>query len=93
MIYGDVLSPSLLGSTFIPLWEVTRLETAIEPNEISHENGKRRIVITANIRDRDLGAFVQDVQSMHDSPLAYGCKKCLNAINKDIGESDVSDHG
>jgi cobalt-zinc-cadmium resistance protein CzcA len=33
------------------------------PNQISHENGKRRIVITANVRGRDLGSFVEDAQA------------------------------
>jgi len=50
------------GLAFIPLSEVAVVETTIGPNQISRENGKRRIVITANVRDRDLGSFVQDVQ-------------------------------
>lgn len=33
------------------------------PNQISHENGKRRIVVTANVRGRDLGSFVEEAQS------------------------------
>lgn len=33
------------------------------PNQISRENGKRRIVVTANVRDRDLGSFVAEAQS------------------------------
>lgn len=32
------------------------------PNQINREDGKRRIVITANVRDRDLGGFVAEVQ-------------------------------
>ena len=34
------------------------------PNQISRENGKRRIVVTANVRDRDLGSFVREAQSV-----------------------------
>jgi cobalt-zinc-cadmium resistance protein CzcA len=34
------------------------------PNQISHENGKRRIVVTANVRGRDLGSFVEEAQSV-----------------------------
>lgn len=61
------LSPHLrnkdeAGLSFIPLSEVANVETTIGPNQISRENSKRRIVITANVRDRDLGSFVQDVQ-------------------------------
>ena len=33
------------------------------PNQISRENGKRRIVVTANVRGRDLGSFVADAQA------------------------------
>src|SRR5262245_29311536 len=47
---------------YIPLGEVARLEIAEGPNQISRENGKRRIVVQANIRGRDLGSFVADAQ-------------------------------
>ena len=48
--------------SYIPLGEVARLEVAEGPNQISRENGKRRIVVQANIRGRDLGSFVADAQ-------------------------------
>jgi cobalt-zinc-cadmium resistance protein CzcA len=47
---------------YIPLGAVARFETAEGPNQISRENGKRRIVVQANIRGRDLGSFVTDAQ-------------------------------
>lgn len=47
---------------YVPLSEVATLEIAPGPNQISRENGKRRVVVTANVRGRDLGSFVQDVQ-------------------------------
>jgi cobalt-zinc-cadmium resistance protein CzcA len=47
----------------VPLSEVARIETVVGPNQISRENGKRRIVVTANVRDRDLGSFVTDLQA------------------------------
>ncbi|HEX2859220.1 MAG TPA: CusA/CzcA family heavy metal efflux RND transporter [Alphaproteobacteria bacterium] len=47
---------------YIPLAEVATLETKIGPNQITRENGKRRAVVTANVRDRDLGGFVTEVQ-------------------------------
>ncbi len=47
---------------FIPLSEVAVIELVKGPNQISRENGKRRIVVTANVRDRDLGSFVGEVQ-------------------------------
>ena len=40
-----------------------------EPNQISRENGKRRIVVTANVRERDLGSFVKDAQDKIASTL------------------------
>src|SRR5215475_575836 len=47
---------------YIPLGEVARFEIAEGPNQISRENGKRRIVVQANIRGRDLGSLVADAQ-------------------------------
>jgi Cu/Ag efflux pump CusA len=39
------------------------MEVAPRPNQISPENGKRRVVVTSNVRGRDLGSFVADVNS------------------------------
>jgi cobalt-zinc-cadmium resistance protein CzcA len=49
-------------TNYIPLGEVASLELAPGPNQISRENGKRRIVISANVRGRDLGSFVADAE-------------------------------
>ncbi len=48
---------------FVPLAEIAKVETVVGPNQISRENGKRRVVVTANVRGRDLGSFVSDLQS------------------------------
>jgi cobalt-zinc-cadmium resistance protein CzcA len=48
--------------TYIPLAEVASLELEPGPNQISRENGKRRIVVTANVRDRDIGSFVAEAE-------------------------------
>ena len=48
---------------FVPLGELAQTELVIGYNQINRENGKRRVVVTANVRDRDLGSFVGDVQS------------------------------
>lgn len=50
------------GPGYVHLGEVARLELAPGPNQISRENGKRRIVVTANVRGRDLGSFVKEAQ-------------------------------
>ncbi len=50
------------GPQFIPLSEVADFEEKPGPNQISRENGKRRIVVTCNVRGRDLGGFVGEAQ-------------------------------
>lgn len=59
------LPPRSAGAprSFVRLAEVATLEMAPGPNQISRENGKRRVVVTANVRGRDLGSFVEDVRS------------------------------
>ena len=47
---------------YVPLSAVAQIDVAPGPNQISRENGKRRIVVTANVRGRDLGSFVADAQ-------------------------------
>jgi len=47
---------------FIQLAEVATLELAPGPNQISRENGKRRVVVTTNVRNRDVGSFVVDAE-------------------------------
>ncbi len=54
---------NLPNGGFVPLREVASLKLAPGPNQISRENGKRRIVVTANVRERDLGSFVEEVQA------------------------------
>ncbi len=48
--------------TFVPLGELAEFELGPGPNQISRENGKRRVVVTANVRGRDLGSFVREAQ-------------------------------
>ncbi|MBY0240655.1 MAG: CusA/CzcA family heavy metal efflux RND transporter [Burkholderiaceae bacterium] len=48
--------------TFIPLAEVATLDFTPGPNQVSRENGKRRIVVSANVRGRDIGSFVPDAE-------------------------------
>ncbi|QOJ31400.1 MAG: CusA/CzcA family heavy metal efflux RND transporter [Gammaproteobacteria bacterium] len=46
----------------VPLAELAELNISPGPNQVSREDGKRRLVVTANVRGRDLGNFVQDAQ-------------------------------
>jgi cobalt-zinc-cadmium resistance protein CzcA len=48
---------------FVPLNEVASIELAPSPNQVSRENGKRLIIVSANVRGRDLGSFVSEVQT------------------------------
>ncbi|AMO68371.1 cation efflux system protein [gamma proteobacterium BDW918] len=53
----------LPNGDYVPLEEVATLDISPAPAQISRENGKRRIVVTANVRGRDLGSFVNEVQA------------------------------
>jgi cobalt-zinc-cadmium resistance protein CzcA len=48
---------------FVPLGNVAKIDVAEGTNQISRENGKRRIVVQCNVRGRDLGSFVEEAQS------------------------------
>ncbi|MBT9543869.1 MAG: CusA/CzcA family heavy metal efflux RND transporter [Candidatus Sericytochromatia bacterium] len=47
---------------YIPLSQVASIEMIEGPNQISRENGKRRVVVSANVQGRDLGSFVSEAQ-------------------------------
>ncbi len=64
---------NLPGGGFIQLSEVAGLSVAPGPNQVSRENGKRRVVVTANVRGRDIGSFVDEAeQRLADLPLPTG---------------------
>ena len=52
---------------FVPLADVASITVEIGPNQISRENGKRRVVVTANVRDRDLGSFIAETRAKVDA--------------------------
>jgi cobalt-zinc-cadmium resistance protein CzcA len=54
------------SENYLPLGSVAKFNIAPGPNQISRENGKRRIVVTANVRDRDIGSFVVEAEQMID---------------------------
>ena len=57
------LPVGLPGGGWVPLAQIADIALAAGPNQISRENGKRRAVITANVRGRDLGSFVTELRS------------------------------
>ena len=52
-----------LKQHYIPLSEVAKINMTESPNQISRENGKRRVVVTLNVRDRDLTSFITDAKA------------------------------
>jgi cobalt-zinc-cadmium resistance protein CzcA len=62
-----ILLPAEAGGApqhaFVPLGAVAELRLGVGPNQISRENGKRRVVVTANVRDRDIGSFVAEAEA------------------------------
>ena len=61
--------------SYVRLGDVASLEVAPGPNQISREDGKRRVVVTANVRGRDIGSFVaeaeQKIQAQAPVPVGY----------------------
>ncbi|WP_025995659.1 CusA/CzcA family heavy metal efflux RND transporter [Pseudomonas viridiflava] len=53
--------------SFISLSQVASLDLVLGPNQISRENGKRLVIVSANVRGRDLGSFVEDAGQTIDS--------------------------
>jgi cobalt-zinc-cadmium resistance protein CzcA len=59
----SALSSQPSSLSFARLGDFAQIEIAPGPNQISRENGKRRVVVTANVRGRDLGGFVAEARS------------------------------
>jgi heavy metal efflux system protein len=54
-------SPDL---AYVPLGEVATIKELVGPNQINRESGKRNVVVTANVEDRDLGSFIKETQQL-----------------------------
>jgi cobalt-zinc-cadmium resistance protein CzcA len=50
----------------VPLGEVARIRRVTSPIEVVRENGRRRMVVETNVRNRDLGGFITDLQRRLD---------------------------
>lgn len=66
--------PAVTGSSagnqqisFISLSQVASLDLVLGPNQISRENGKRVVIVSANVRGRDLGSFVEEAATTIDN--------------------------
>lgn len=58
------------GAGAVPLRELASIELVDGFNQVNRENGKRRVVVTANVRGRDLGSFVDDVRTAINEDVA-----------------------
>ncbi|KZY40162.1 cation transporter [Alcanivorax sp. HI0083] len=58
------------GAGAVPLRELASIELVDGFNQVNRENGKRRVVVTANVRGRDLGSFVEDVRTAINDDVA-----------------------
>ena len=58
-----VLPIQLPNGGLIQLQDVAKVENILGLNQVSRENGKRRVVVTANVNGRDLGSFVSEIQN------------------------------
>lgn len=71
---GRILVPAP-GGARIPLAQLTDIQSVLGPVQISRDDGERRVVIQANVRDRDLGSFVEEVKRKVDEqvklPVGY----------------------
>lgn len=65
---GDILVPRPGGGA-IPLGELVRIERVEGPSEIASENGRLRVFVQANVQNRDLGGFVDEVKRQMEQEL------------------------
>ena len=65
---GDVELASA-RQAFLPLGAVAKITVEDGPNQVSRENGKRRVVVQCNVRGRDLGGFVSDARNRIDAQI------------------------
>jgi cobalt-zinc-cadmium resistance protein CzcA len=62
---GGGMNVPVIGPTaYVALGEVANLQITQGPNQVSRENGKRRLVVTANVRGRDIGSFVKEAETL-----------------------------
>ncbi|GAA0360564.1 CusA/CzcA family heavy metal efflux RND transporter [Bowmanella denitrificans] len=54
---------------YVPLGEVADISLALGPNQVNRQNGKRNVVVTANVEGRDLGGFIAEVRTLMNSEL------------------------
>ncbi|MEO7684784.1 MAG: CusA/CzcA family heavy metal efflux RND transporter [Gemmatimonadaceae bacterium] len=61
---GALVVPGKEGRAGVPLSEIADIRTVTGPKQISHDDGQRRIVVSLNVRGRDMGGFVAEAQKL-----------------------------
>jgi cobalt-zinc-cadmium resistance protein CzcA len=56
--------------SYVPLGEIAHIEKYVGPNQINRENGKRHVLVSANVVERDLGSFITAIQSAINEQLS-----------------------
>lgn len=59
---GDLVLPTPSGA-FVPLRQVAAIKRVVGASEIQSENGRLRVFVQANVQDRDLGGFVDEIKA------------------------------
>lgn len=70
--------PIATATGYVPLQEVASLVLETAPAQISRENGKRRVVVSVNVRERDLGSFVTELKQRIGSDISLPAGYWLN---------------
>ncbi|TXN41157.1 CusA/CzcA family heavy metal efflux RND transporter [Methylobacterium sp. WL30] len=60
---GVPAAPALAGGMSVPLRQLASFAFTEGPNQVSREDGRRRVVVTANVRGRDIGSLVAEAQA------------------------------
>ena len=60
--YASISTVAPSAPAFVPLGDIAELNLSTGLNQVSRENGKRRIVVQANVRGRDIGSFVEEAR-------------------------------
>ena len=55
------------GGERVPVGQLARIEEVQGPSDLSHENASRLVIIEGNVRGRDMGSFVRDVQELFET--------------------------
>ena len=67
--FGSLLVTGMDGK-YIPLGQIARISRSSGPAEIQSENGRLKVFVQANVQNRDLGGFVDDLKSRIDREIA-----------------------